>query len=112
MEDQTMTDKEKIKEDIKRRISNLEQLGDREHIKKYFAEQFRFIEVYEGLIKFIDSIPEESASDDLKKIEQKTIWNEDDEQNLLQAIYVCHQYEYFEVETWLKSIKNRIKQPK
>lgn len=58
-----MTNKELIKQDIKRRISNLEKLGDREHIKKYFAEQFRFIEVYEGLIKFIDSLPEEHNED-------------------------------------------------
>ena len=62
-----MTDKELIKQDIKRRISNLEKLGNREYIKKYFTEQFRFIEVYEGLIKFIDSLPEEPASEDLEK---------------------------------------------
>ncbi len=61
-----MTDKELIKQEIQRRISYLEQLGDREYIEEYFAEQFRFIEIYESLIKFIDSLPEEPLLEDGK----------------------------------------------
>jgi len=69
-----MTDKvQKVKEEIERRISNLEQIGDREYIEKFFREQFRFIEVYESLIKFIDSIPEEPASEDLEEAASKYI---------------------------------------
>ena len=54
-----MTDKELIKQEIKRRISNLEQIGDRKEIEIHFPEQFKFIKMYEGLLQFIDSLPEE-----------------------------------------------------
>jgi hypothetical protein len=36
-------------------------------------------------------------------------WSENDELNFNQAIYVCHQYGYSGVETWLKSLKQRMK---
>ena len=45
---------------------------------------------------------------ELKKVGQKPIWSEDDELNFKQAIYVCHQHHYFEVETWLKNLKDRV----
>ena len=36
---------------------------------------------------------------------RESTWSEEDELNFNQAIYVCHQHGYFEVETWLKSLK-------
>lgn len=72
-----MSDKvQLIKEEIKRRISYLEELGDREYIEKYFEEQFRFIEIYESLIKFIDSLPEEPASKDLEEAMERSVSEE------------------------------------
>lgn len=44
-----------------------------------------------------------------KQGEQTTAWSEQDELNFNQAIYVCHQHGYLGVETWLKSLKERIK---
>ena len=41
-------------------------------------------------------------------IESKPTWNEDDELNLKQAIYVCHQNGYTAVENWLESLKDRV----
>jgi len=49
------------------------------------------------------TIPERSTI--VKKIKS---WSEEDELNLKQAIYVCHQNGYTAVENWLKSIKQRI----
>ena len=39
-------DKDALVAEMKRRISNLEQIGDRKYIETHFPEQFRFIEVY------------------------------------------------------------------
>lgn len=47
---------ELVKKELERRIKNLEELGSRDFIRTHFTEQYRFIEVYEGLIKFIDSL--------------------------------------------------------
>ncbi|MBP5723803.1 MAG: hypothetical protein J6X18_09575 [Bacteroidales bacterium] len=52
-----------IKQEIERRISNLEQIGDREEIEIHFPEQFNFIKMYERLLQFIDSLPEERNED-------------------------------------------------
>lgn len=51
-----LIDKDALVAEMKRRISNLEQLGDRKYIETHFIEQFRFIEVYEGIIDFINSL--------------------------------------------------------
>ena len=41
--------------------------------------------------------------------QKSTEWSENDELNFNQAIYVYHQHGYLGVETWLKSLKERIK---
>lgn len=40
-----------------------------------------------------------------KQSEQKPTWSEEDELNLKQAIYVCHQNGYAAIENWIKSLK-------
>jgi hypothetical protein len=49
-------DKDALVAEMKRRISNLEQLGDRKFIEIHFTEQFRFIKVYEGIIDFVNTL--------------------------------------------------------
>lgn len=49
-------DKEAVIQEMARRIHNLEELGDRQFIATHFPEQYRFIEVYEGIIDFINNI--------------------------------------------------------
>jgi hypothetical protein len=73
-----MTDKELIKQEIKRRISNLEQIGDRKEIEIHFPEQFKFIKMYEGLLQFIDSLPEEEPI--VKEITRKDVNTDDIEE--------------------------------
>lgn len=51
-----LIDKDALVTEMKRRISNLEQLGDRKFIETFFTEQFRFIKVYEGIIDFINTL--------------------------------------------------------
>lgn len=51
-----LIDKDVLVAEMKRRISNLEQLGDRKFIETHFYEQFRLIEVYEGIIDFINNL--------------------------------------------------------
>jgi hypothetical protein len=58
-------DKDAVITEMKRRISNLEQLGDRNFIETHFNEQFRFIEAYEGIIDFVNTL--EVKEVDLKK---------------------------------------------
>ncbi len=74
-----MTDKELIKQEIKRRISNLEQIGDRKEIEIHFPEQFKFIKMYEGLLQFIDSLPEEEPI--VKEITRKDVNTDDIEEH-------------------------------
>lgn len=51
-----LIDKDILVEEIKRRISNLEQLGNRVYIQTYFPEQYRLIRGYESLLPFLDTI--------------------------------------------------------
>lgn len=51
-----LIDKAAIVAEMKRRIFNLEQLGDRKFIETHFPEQFRFIEIYEGIVDFINAL--------------------------------------------------------
>lgn len=69
-----LIDKDILVAEMKRRISNLEQLGDRKYIETHFIEQFRFIEVYEGIIDFINSLEMKEEF----KIGETQIYLEDD----------------------------------
>ena len=69
-----LIDKDALVAEMKRRISNLEQLGDRKFIEIHFPEQFRFIEVYEGIIVFINNIEVKEEF----KIGETEIYLEDD----------------------------------
>ena len=50
-------------------------------------------------------IPDSKIVSWLEKQDKKSEWNEEDELNHKQAIYVCHQNGYTAVENWLKSLK-------
>ena len=58
-------DKDIVIQEMARRIHNLEELGDRQFIATHFPEQYRFIEVYEGIIDFINN--SEPKNVDLEK---------------------------------------------
>lgn len=60
---------ELIKKELQRRIKNLEELGSRDFIRKHFTEQYMLIEVYEGLINFMDSLADIDEAALEKKIE-------------------------------------------
>jgi hypothetical protein len=62
-------DKDAVITEMKRRISNLEQLGDRNFIETHFNEQFRFIEAYEGIIDFVNTLEVKEA--DLKNLREE-----------------------------------------
>lgn len=45
--------------------------------------------------------------DELQEIQNSAEWSEEEEKNISQAIYVCHQHGYTGVEKWLKSLKDK-----
>ena len=51
-----LIDKAAVVAEMERRIFNLEQLGNRKFIEIHFNEQFRFIEAYQGIIDFINTL--------------------------------------------------------
>lgn len=69
-----LIDKDALVAEMKRRISNLEQLGDRKYIETHFPEQFRFIESYERIIVFINTLEVKEEF----KIGETEIYLEDD----------------------------------
>lgn len=66
-------------------------------------------ELIDELQKEINREPSPTSKLD-ETVEQKNAeWSENDELNFNQAIYVCHQYGYSGVETWLKSLRQKMK---
>ena len=51
-----LIDKDILVIEIKRRISNLEQLGNRLYIQTNFPEQYRLIHGYESILSFINTL--------------------------------------------------------
>ena len=49
-----LIDKDALVAEIKRRINNLEKLGNRLYIKTNFPEQYRLIHGYESILSFLD----------------------------------------------------------
>lgn len=83
------------------------------------SDVLSWIELREIAFNMIDSLNPQSKlkpSEELKKIEQKTIWNEDDEKKIRDVIRLIEQGATVQsirdhYTNWLKSLKDRI-QPK
>lgn len=56
----------------------------------------------------IEESYQQQADDLIDMVTEKLAWSEEDELNLNQAIYVCHQNGYDGVENWLKSLKDKL----
>lgn len=72
-----MTNKQKIRAEIVRRIGNILQVGNEAYLKCHLLDLYYAKRSYESLLSFIDSMPQEPVCEDLNKEFNRFIVNEE-----------------------------------